>query len=130
MHTFNQLLTLLKREYGKPAPPPAQGPFELVMWENACYLLPDDRRLEVFEALRRQVGLSAESILGAADEVLLPIARRGGMRPEMRVFRWREIAATTLNEFGENFDGVLRMPYAKAKKALKQFPTIGDPGAE
>ncbi|MBV8436164.1 MAG: hypothetical protein JOY95_01470 [Silvibacterium sp.] len=130
MHTFHQLMTLLKREYGKPSPPPAKGPFELVMWENACYLLPDDRRLDVFEALRRQVGLNAESILSAPDEVLLPIARRGGIRPEVRVSRWREIAATTLNEFAGNLDVVLTRPYAEARKALKQFPMIGDPGAE
>jgi endonuclease-3 len=25
---------------------------------------------------------------------------------------------------------ILKLPYAQAKKALKQFPNIGDPGAE
>jgi len=130
MYEFKQVITRLRQEYGEPTLPPAKGPFELVIWENACYLLPDDRRLEVFEALRRRVGLNAESILTATDEVLLPIAKRGGMCPEERVFRWREIAATTLNEFKGNLDTVLAMPHAKAKKALKQFPAIGDPGAE
>jgi endonuclease-3 len=62
--------------------------------------------------------------------VLLPLARRGGMRPEVRVFRWREIAHITLSQYAGNLDSLLRRPYAEAKRALKQCPTIGDPGAE
>jgi glutamate/tyrosine decarboxylase-like PLP-dependent enzyme len=52
MRTFNQLIARLKQHYGASETPPAKGPFELVLWENACYLLPDERRLEVFEAVR------------------------------------------------------------------------------
>jgi endonuclease-3 len=44
-------------------PPPAHGPFELIMCENACYLLPDDRRAMVFQLLREQVGISAAAIM-------------------------------------------------------------------
>jgi endonuclease-3 len=130
MNRFHQVIGQLRRHYGEPESPPARGPFELVVWENACYLLPDERRLEVFLALRDQVGLSAEAIFNASDQVLLPIAKRGGMRPETRVFRWREIAAITLNQYGGNLDQILKLPYAEARRALKQFPTIGDPGAE
>ncbi len=130
MHKFTRIMQQLRKYYGEPAAPPARGPFELVMWENACYLLSDERRLEVFQALRNQVGLTAEAIDAAPKGVLLPIAFRGGMRPEVRVFRWREIARITLSQFGGNLDSILTRPYAEAKKALKQFPTIGDPGAE
>jgi len=127
---FSMLIARLKRHCGKPEVPPARGPFELVMWENACYLLPDERRREVFEALRDQVGLNAAAIDAAPDKLLLPLARRGGMRPETRVFRWRQIATITLNQYGGDLDCILKKPYAEAKKALKQFPNIGDPGAE
>ena len=120
----------LKRHYGDPPLPPARGPFELVMWENACYLLPDERRAEVFEGLRTRVGLKPEAILKADGETLLELARRGGMRPETRVFRWREIARIAVSQFDGDLNQILEQPYAKAKKALKQFPTIGDPGAE
>ena len=130
MRSFKQLISQLRRHYGAPEAPAAKGPFELVLWENACYLLSDERRLEVFEALREQVGLSAAAIDGASDKVLLPLARRGGMRPETRVFRWREIARITLNQYAGDLDSVLKLPYADAKRALKQFPCIGDPGAE
>jgi endonuclease III len=130
MPDFKKLITRLKRHYGDSKLPPARGPFELVMWENACYLLPDERRAEVFEGLRTQVGIKAESILKANGETLLALAKRGGMRPETRVFRWREIARITASQFGGNLDQILEEPYEKAKRALKQFPTIGDPGAE
>jgi len=130
MNRFDRLIANLKRHYGEPALPPARGPFEMVLWENACYLLPDERRLEVFDALRDKVGLNTTAIDAAPDAVLLPIAMRGGMRPQMRVFRWREIARITLSQFGGDLNSILSEPYPEAKRALKQFPTISDPGAE
>jgi endonuclease-3 len=130
MPDFKKVIARLKRHYGEPKLPPARGPFELVMWENACYLLPDERRAEVFEGLRLKVGLKAESILKSNGETLLALATRGGMRPEIRVFRWREIARITVTQFAGDLDQILREPYQKAKRALKQFPNIGDPGAE
>jgi endonuclease III len=130
MHKFTRVLQQLRKYYGEPAGPPAHGPFELVVWENACYLLSDERRREVFAALRDAVGLTATAMDAAPDRILLPIAIRGGMRPEMRMFRWRQIAQITLSQFAGNLDSILSQPYAEARKALKQFPNIGDPGAE
>jgi len=130
MAELKQIIARLKRTHGPPKLPPARGPFELVMWENACYLLPDDRRAAVFEGLRKQVGLNAKAILQADADVLLALATMGGMRPKVRVFRWQEIARITLSQFDGDLDQILKLPYARAKKALKQFPNIGDPGAE
>ncbi len=123
------LLGELRRHYGAPQFPPARGAFQLVLWENACYLLPDERRAQVFEGLRAQVGLSAEAIWKAPKELLLPLAKLGGMRPETRVFRWQESARITLTQFDGDLEQILAWPYPKAMKALKLFPTIGDPGA-
>ena len=130
MPELKKLIAGLQKHYGTPEMPPARGPFELVMWENACYLLPDSRRAEVFAALKRQVGMSPAAIFRASQDVLLPLAEMGGMRPETRVFRWQEIARITMQQFGGKLDQILAWEYAKAKKALKQFPSIGDPGAE
>jgi endonuclease-3 len=127
---FKKVAARLKRRYGEPNLPPANGPFELVLWENACYLLPDARRAAVFEGLRRRVGLSADAIRKADRSILLELAGMGGMRPETRVFRWLEIARITLTQFDGDLDRILQEPYAKAKKALHQFPNIGEPGAE
>jgi endonuclease III len=130
MADFETLAARLHSHYGNPTLPPANGPFELVLWENACYLLPDSRRAQVFDGLRRRVGLSAAAIRNADRDTLLDLAKLGGMRPETRVFRWLEIARITLTQFDGDLDRVLKEPYPKAKKALCQFPNIGEPGAE
>ena len=128
--SLRQLVQQLRRHYGAPELPPAQGVFELVMWENACYLMPDARRAQVLDSLRREPGLKAQAIWEAPKDSLLPLAKLGGMRPETRVFRWQEIARITLTQFDGDLEQILQWPYPKAKKALKLFPTIGDPGAE
>ncbi len=130
MPEFKKVVARLKKRYGEPAFPPAKGPFELVLWENACYLLPDTRRAEVFEGLRKRVGLTAEAIWSADRDTLLELATMGGMGPETRVFRWLEIARITRTQFAGDLDSILNEPYAKAKRALHQFPNIGEPGAE
>jgi endonuclease III len=130
MPEFKKWIARLQKHYGAPEPPPARGPFELVVWENACYLLPDERRAQVFAGLRAQVGLTAEAIAKAPPEVLLPLATLGGMRPETRVFRWQEIARITIEQFSGDLEQILQWPYTRAKKALQQFPSIGEPGAE
>jgi len=61
---------------------------------------------------------------------VLELATMGGMRPETRVFRWLEIARITLTQYDGDLDRILIEPYAKAKRALHQFPNIGEPGAE
>jgi endonuclease-3 len=116
MPEFKKLIAVLKRSYGVPKLPPARGPFELVMWENACYLLPDDRRAQVFDGLRNQVGMNPKAILNGNAETLLELATLGGMRPKVRVFRWQEIARITLSQFEGNLDQTLKLPYAQAKK--------------
>jgi len=112
MTDFTKLIARLQKHYGAPELPPARGAFELVLWENACYLLPDHRRAAVFEGLRGQVGLAPDAILQAPREVLLPLATMGGMRPETRVFRWQEIARITATQFQGNLEQILEWPRA------------------
>jgi len=131
MPELHKVIAKLKRHYGEPVLPPAKGPFELVMWENCCYLLPDSRRAEVFEGLKQQVGMEASKILATNREILLSLAKRGGMRPETRVFRWLEIARITVEQFDGDLDAAIHnLPQAQALRALRQFPNIGGPGAE
>jgi endonuclease-3 len=54
----------------------------------------------------------------------------GGMRPETRVFRWLEIGRITRAQFNGDLNQILQWTYPKAKRALLQFPNIGEPGAE
>jgi len=127
---FEAMIHRLLAAYGSPKPPHTSAPLELVFWENAAYLLTDERRQKVFDLLRERVGLKPRDILAAKPATLLELAKLGGMRPEVRVQRWLAIANITLSQFDGDLGNVVRLPLKQAKKALQQFPCIGEPGAE
>jgi len=127
---FESLIQRLRVAYGRPKPPLTRDALELLYWETAAYLLSDERRQEVFQLLRERVGLKPRQILAAKYSTLLEIAKRGGMRPEVRVERWLSIARITLSEFQGDLHNAVTLPLKQAKKALQRFPTIGEPGAE
>ena len=81
-------------------------------------------------ALRDQVGLRPTDLLSASTERLLKLTKLGGIHPEMRAQRLKEIAQIVLNDFGGDLDSALRLPLKQALKELQKFPSIGQPGAE
>lgn len=54
----------------------------------------------------------------------------GGMVPELRAMRLKEIAARVKDEFGGDLQAALSGPLAEVRKLLKKFPNIADPGAD
>src|SRR2546426_4041219 len=128
--SFKEAIDKLRTYYGQPKPPNVTDPLSLVLLENVAYLLSDDRREQAFNALRERVGLTPPEILMAHEETLLEVAHLGGMHPAARVEKLRRIAQIALHEFDGDLDRVLKQPLAQAKKSLKKFPGIGDPGAE
>lgn len=130
LKSFQKIISELQYLYGRPEPPKVTDPLGMILIENVAYLLSDDRREQAFNALRERVGLTPPEILMAHEETLLEVARLGGMHPAARVEKLRRIAQIALQEFDGDFDKVLKQPLAKAKKSLKKFSGIGDPGAE
>src|SRR6266404_5738864 len=128
--SFQKIIDELEEFYGWPEPPEVTDPLGMILLENVAYLLSDDRRVQAFSALRERVGLTPPEILMAHEETLLEVARLGGMRPAARVEKLRRIAQIALQNFDGDLDKVLKQPPAQAKKSLKKFPGIGDPGAE
>jgi endonuclease III len=100
-----------------------------ILWENVAYLVDDDRRQEAMDALRDKIGIRPEEILAATPAQLLEAAVHG-IVPEQSVKKLRRCAEIALHEFGGDLRPILKRPLAQAKKALKRFPAIGDPGAE
>jgi endonuclease-3 len=127
---FQTIIDQLKAYYGQPAPPKVTDPLEMILLENVAYLVSDEQRDEAFAALRDRVGLSPVNILAASDEDLSEVAELGGMHPNARVSKLRAIAQIALQEFEGDLAGALKQPAARAKRALKKFPGIGEPGAE
>jgi len=130
LKSFPKIISGLHDLYGRLEPPRITDPLGIILLENVAYLLSDDRREQAFNALRERVGLTPPEILMAHDEALLEITRLGGMHPAARVEKLRRIAQIALQEFDGDFDRVLKQPLARAKRSLKKFPGIGDPGAE
>jgi len=58
------------------------------------------------------------------------ITRMGGIVPELRAQRLRQIAELAHYIFKDDLAGEIKKPLSQAKKALRKFPSIGDPGAE
>ncbi|MEK6285283.1 MAG: hypothetical protein AABO57_06040 [Acidobacteriota bacterium] len=128
--SFQNIIDELREFYGPPEPPKVTDPLGIILLENVAYLVSDERREQAFDALRERVGLTPPEILMAHEETLLEVARLGGMHPAARVEKLRRIAQIALQQFDGDLDKVLKLPLAQAKKSLKKFSGIGDPGAE
>ncbi len=125
-----RILDDLEAHYGAPAKPIPRNPFEWILWENVAYLVDDERRARAYRALEEGVGLDARSIAKAPRSALLAVAQLGGMHPEARAAKLADIAALALAEERPDLAHVLALPAKDARRILKKFPSIGDPGAD
>jgi endonuclease III len=122
-----EAIELLAAHHGPPKPLPIADPFELVLWENVAYLASPEKRRDAFNELKREVGTTPAALLAATPQALRKVASRG-ILAEGSAEKLRECAevATGLGDLG----AVMRGPVDGAKKALRRFPGIGEPGAE
>jgi len=127
---LSAVVQALHKFYGQPKPPKIKDPLELILWENIAYLVDDEKRAAAFAVLKKNVGTTTPQILSATDAQLMEATGLGGMLPELRAQRLRQIAEIAHWVFKDDLKFVLKKPLAEAKKALKKFPSVGDPGAE
>jgi endonuclease-3 len=123
------VLGALGKHHGDPPAPPTRDAFELILWENASYIVDDDRRDAVFAALKKGIGTRPADLLGAKKGAIEKVIKDGGMRPPMRAEKLRE-ASRILEDLGGDLDAVLDRGGKEAMAALKRFPGMGEPGAE
>jgi endonuclease III len=123
-------LRRLREAFGPPEPPPVRDPFAVVIWENCAYLVEDTRRADVYRALERRVGIEPAAIAAAPPELLEAILAPGGMHPKARVEKVRRAAHVALDIGVEKLRQIVRTTPVEARKLLKRFPGIGDPGAD
>jgi endonuclease III len=126
---FSKLVDKLQQHYGAPAPPPSTDPLELIIWENIAYLANDKRRAEAFAVLKLTIGTRPEQILAAQHSALAAVGK-AGILPDVSAEKLITIAKIAHEEFSSDLRAALKKPLSQAKKALKRFPSIGDPGAD
>lgn len=128
---LGSLLKQLEAQHGRLTAPQLAGPFAMVLWEIVGYMADDARRGAAFAELQRRVGISPEKIIEAPLKLLAEVTRMGGaIACEERAARLRIAARLVLERHGGDLSSVLKLPVSKAKKALMEFPMIGEPGAE
>lgn len=122
-------IAALARVHGAPEGPPTKDPFELVLFENVAYLAPPEKRREAFEELRRAVGTRPERLLAARPGELERITACGILKGTSAE-KLRESARIAAEEAGGDLAAALDANPAGAKKILRKFPGIGEPGAD
>jgi endonuclease III len=127
---FSWLVSALRKMHGNPQPPPARGVFELVAWEMVAYLADDEKRAAAFASLRKQIGVTPKAILAADVGELSAVLALGGIQPEHRANRLRLAAEIAIGEFDGKPDDILALPLPAARRALRKFPSVGEPGAD
>jgi endonuclease-3 len=125
--SLEEIASALEELHGAPAAPPTRDPFELVLWENAAYLVDDATRAAVFARLKERVGTSPRDILRARPAALVAAIRDGGMFPERRAEKLVRAAELAVDL---DLEEVLARPAGEARRVLRRFPGIGEPGAD
>lgn len=119
----------LQSFHGNPARPPTVDPFEMILFQNIAYLAPDDRRLMAFKLLRKTVGTNPVSLRQASTDTLEAIASKGILK-SVSVEKLRKCGELAGDDSGAVLRQVVNGPVNEAKRTLRRFPGIGEPGAE
>ena len=90
----------------------------------------DATREEVFRSLKARIGVSLEAILDAPRARLVEAIRKGGMRPPMRADKLLDAAELACETGLAELRKLAKEGGPEARKVLKRFPGIGEPGAD
>ncbi len=124
------MLDRLERHYGVLRASEPADPYQLLLWANCGYPPSEENCRRGFDALHREVGLRTQDILSAGGARLAQVLRTGGIVPELRAERLKWIARIVETEYGGDLPSALQCALSDARKILKRFPTIGDPGTD
>ena len=125
-----ELLDRLEAFHGAQEPHWPVDPYGFIVWWHCGYPQSEDRCARGWEALKAEVGTDPSEILHAGDAKLAAALKAGGMVPELRAMRLQQIAQRVLNECDGDLRQALAAPITEARKLLKRFHGIGDPGAD
>lgn len=124
------MLAKLERLYGPQEPSFPTDAYEFLLWWHCGYPASDAACEKGWKNLVQEVGIEPRQLLSAKPVQLAEALRPGGMVPELRAERIKEIARRVEDELGGDLRAALSLPLAKARKLLKSFSGIADPGAD
>src|SRR5882672_6996917 len=118
-----QLLDSLESHYGAQQPSWPVDPYLFLIWWHCGYPASDASCAKGWTSLQSEIGVTPEHLLHADPGKLAVALKPGGMVPELRAMRVKEIAERVQKEFAGDLRGALRgLPVAQVRAALKKFP--------
>jgi endonuclease-3 len=138
---LDPILDALEHHYGRQKAAGPSDPYEMILFINCGYPATDASCHKGFAALKRDIGLTPQEILAASDVTLAGLMRRGGIMPRQRAERLKSIARAVQRDcHGDLRETLIQWMREEkqhpgrglrgARRVLRQFPTIGEPGAE
>lgn len=124
------VLDKLEEFYGPQEPTFPTDPYEFLVWWYCGYPASDAACSKGWAELTREVGIAPQKLLRAKPSKLSAALKAGGMFPELRAERLKEVAVRVEDEFAGDLRAGLVGPIPQARKKLKSFPSIADPGAD
>jgi endonuclease-3 len=128
--SVSDILGKLEDHYGKLEPSWPTDPYLFLIWWHCGYPASDVTCAKGWAALEREVGVEPQQILAATPAALAKALKPGGMVPEIRAMRLKQIAARVQDEFAGDLRAALVGPLSGVRKILKSFSNIADPGAD
>src|SRR5207302_3702523 len=117
---LDEVLDTLERLYGPQKAAGPSDPYEMILYLNSGYPATDGTCSKGFDALKREVGLKPGKILAAAPAKLAKCLRLGGIVPELRAKKLKEIARIVNSEFDGDLKAVLKKCMQEEKKQRGQ----------
>ena len=125
------ILKVLAGKYGTLEPDFPTDPYQFIVWWHCGYPQSQKACAKGWAALTKATRIEPADLLRAHPGKLTEALRPGGMVPELRAMRLKEIAERVLKEFGGDLTAALRaMSRKQARAALVSFPSIANPGAD
>lgn len=128
--TVPEVLDQLETFYGRQEPCWPSDPYLFLVWWYCGYPASDALCTKGWTELTGKIGTDPDAILAARPATLAAVLKPGGMLPELRAERIKEVTARIKNEFDGDLRAALTGPITKVRKILKSFPSIADPGAD
>jgi endonuclease III len=125
------ILDALESFYGKQRSAVPTDPYEFLVWWHCGYPASEERCTKGWQSVSSKIGIAPKQLLCAKTVTLAGALKVGGMVPALRAARLKEIAGRVQDEFaGDLLSALSRLTALQARKTLKSFPGIGNPGAD
>lgn len=128
--TLREVLKQLETFFGTEQPCGPTDPYSFLVWWHCGYPASDAACARGWESLNREVGSGVQELLAVPPANLARALKAGGMVPELRAQRLKEIAARVKDQFGGDLRTAMVGPIAQVRRELKKFPGIADLGAD